>query len=235
MAPSTPVPTVAPKNSGAAPPASFVGAGLPLPPCRCRASAIAGVRHSLGRRRYARSLAAVAPRLPPRSSHSCAGAHPPHRQRVRVARPLARVAPARPPPPARPRRPSPVPPPSKTTTTTAALTATTTLTTTTTTTTTKQQQQHQLQQQQQQQQQTQQHSERAYERESVASAEIVYFRGGREAGKAKQVQVHRRTAEQQNGVEKKARAPAKKFREEERKGGRGGGREGGWEEEKSGG
>ena len=126
--------------------------------------------------------------LAPRSSNSCAGAHPPHRQRVRVARPLARVAPARPPPPARPRRPSPVPPPSKTTTTTAALTATTTLTTTTTTTTTKQQQQHQLQQQQQQQQQTQQHSERAYERESVASAEIVYFRGGREAGKAKQVQ-----------------------------------------------
>jgi len=95
-----------------APPASFVAAELPSPPCRRCAPAIAGVRHSLGRRRYACSLAAVAPRLPPRSSHSCAGAHPPHRQRVRVARPLARAAPARPPPPARPRRPSPVPPPS---------------------------------------------------------------------------------------------------------------------------
>ena len=54
----------------------------------------------------------------------------------------------------------------------------------------------------------------------MASAEIVYFRG-REAGKAKQVQVYRRTAEQQNGGEKKASSPAKKFREEGRKRGRG--------------
>jgi hypothetical protein len=53
--------------------APLVDATLPSLPRRRRAPAIAGIRQSLGRRRYERSLATVAPRLPPCISHARAG------------------------------------------------------------------------------------------------------------------------------------------------------------------
>ena len=68
----------------------------------------------------------------------------------------------------------------------------------------------------------------------MASAEIIYFRGGREAGKVKAGQVsRRRTPKQQNGGKKRrARLQGKLGRNggEREEGGMEGGREGGREE-----